>query len=412
DGGTKRRSSRWRGSRARTGGRPSLAVLCAGRGGCLAAAREAVDARGARGCGRHLPEVRERPREDCASALRGSRGLVRVRRRRMAVFVREHQPCARSRCRLPAIGARALARASGGGNGWRKQRRSIPLPTRERLAPHDPRSRRRTEAQRVADHGHSSSGGGSSAPGFTVSVGPAILARSRRGSARGIDDRRRSVSRRVAIDGPEEVGSMPSLTEDAVGVRSVGSGLAALLRWIRPTFDLAPGARPVLDIGYFANVVPVSDTLGIAISTDGVGTKLRVAEAAGNFDSVGIDCVAMNVNDVLCVGARPVALVDYIAVEEADPELLGPLGQGIALGCEQAGVSCPGGELAQVREMIRGVHPGRGVDLVGTAIGTVPLDRVLTGAAVEPGDVLLGLESSGLHSNGFTLARRALLEQG
>jgi phosphoribosylformylglycinamidine cyclo-ligase len=162
------------------------------------------------------------------------------------------------------------------------------------------------------------------------------------------------VSRRAAVDGPEEVGSMPSLTEDAVGVRSVGSGLAALLRWIRPTFDLAPGARPVLDIGYFANVVPVSDTLGIAISTDGVGTKLLVAEAAGKFDSVGIDCVAMNVNDVLCVGARPVALVDYIAVEEADPELLGPLGQGIALGCEQAGVSCPGGELAQVREMIRG----------------------------------------------------------
>jgi phosphoribosylformylglycinamidine cyclo-ligase len=205
---------------------------------------------------------------------------------------------------------------------------------------------------------------------------------------------------------------MPSLTEDAVGVRPVGSGLGALLRWIRPTFDLAPGARPVLDIGYFANVVPVSDTLGIAISTDGVGTKLLVAEAAGKFDSVGIDCVAMNVNDVLCVGARPVALVDYIAVEEADPELLGPLGQGIALGCEQAGVSCPGGELAQVREMIRGVQPGRGVDLVGTAIGTVSLDRVLTGAAVEPGDVLLGLESSGLHSNGFTLARRALLEQG
>ena len=214
------------------------------------------------------------------------------------------------------------------------------------------------------------------------------------------------------MDAPTWGGPVPSLTEDAVGVRSVSGGLSALLRWIRPTFDLAAGARPVLDIGYFANVVPVSETLGVAISTDGVGTKLLVAQAAGRYDSVGVDCVAMNVNDVLCVGARPTALVDYIAVEEADADLLGPLGQGIARGCELAGVSCPGGELAQVREMIRGVRPGRGFDLVGTAIGTVALDRVLTGSAVEAGDVLLGLESAGLHSNGFTLARRALLELG
>src|SRR5262249_56447235 len=96
----------------------------------------------------------------------------------------------------------------------------------------------------------------------------------------------------------------------------------------------------------------------------------------------------------------------------ADPDLLGPLGRGIAVGCELAGVSCPGGELAQVREMIRGVRPGHGFDLVGTAIGTVALDRVLTGSDVQAGDLLLGLESAGLHSNGFTLARRALLERG
>ena len=205
---------------------------------------------------------------------------------------------------------------------------------------------------------------------------------------------------------------MSGLTEDRAGVRAPGPGLAALLRWIRPTFDYAPGARPTMDIGYFANVVPVASNLGIAISTDGVGTKLLVAEAVGQFDTVGIDCVAMNVNDVLCVGARPVALVDYVALEESTPEMLGPLGQGLARGCELAGVTCPGGELAQVREMLRGVHPGRAVDLVGTAIGTVALDRVLTGDAVRSGDVLLGLESSGLHSNGFTLARHALLGEG
>lgn len=205
---------------------------------------------------------------------------------------------------------------------------------------------------------------------------------------------------------------MPPLTEHDVGVRPVGSGLGALLRWIRPTFDNAADARPVLDIGFFANVVPVAPNLGIAISTDGVGTKLLVAESVGRYDTVGIDCVAMNVNDVLCVGARPIALVDYVAVEEASAELLGPLGEGIARGCELAGVSCPGGELAQVREMIRGVAPGTGFDLVGTAIGTVQLDRILTGSSISTGDVVLGLESSGLHSNGYTLARRALLEVG
>jgi phosphoribosylformylglycinamidine cyclo-ligase len=120
----------------------------------------------------------------------------------------------------------------------------------------------------------------------------------------------------------------------------------------------------------------------------------------------------MNVNDVLCVGARPVALVDYIALEEATPQVLDALGRGLAHGCELAGVSCPGGELAQVREMLRGVRPGSALDLVGTAIGVVALDRVLTGEHIEAGDVLLGLESAGLHSNGYTLARRTLERAG
>jgi phosphoribosylformylglycinamidine cyclo-ligase len=120
----------------------------------------------------------------------------------------------------------------------------------------------------------------------------------------------------------------------------------------------------------------------------------------------------MNVNDVLCVGARPLALVDYIALEEATPEVLDAIGRGLARGCELAGVSCPGGELAQVREMLRGARPGSAIDLVGTAIGVVPLDRVIAGDAVRAGDVLLGIESDGLHSNGFTLVRRALERAG
>jgi phosphoribosylformylglycinamidine cyclo-ligase len=204
---------------------------------------------------------------------------------------------------------------------------------------------------------------------------------------------------------------VPALTEEQAGVGRVGEALAALLRWVRPTFAYAgEDRRPALDIGYFANVIPVAPNLGVAISTDGVGTKLLVAQATGRFDTVGIDCVAMNVNDVLCVGARPLALVDYVALESPSPALLEALGRGLARGCEIAGVSCPGGELAQVGEMLRGARPGAAVDLVGTAIGTVALDRIVDGRDVRAGDVLLGLASAGLHSNGYTLARRTLLD--
>src|SRR5438067_2271743 len=135
---------------------------------------------------------------------------------------------------------------------------------------------------------------------------------------------------------------MPALTERAVGVVGAGPALASLLRWVRPTFALAGDARPALDIGYFANVIPVAPNLGIAIGTDGVGTKLLIAQAAGRFDTVGIDCVAMNVNDVLCVGARPVALVDYVAVEEPTAALLDGIGRGLARGCELAHITGDG----------------------------------------------------------------------
>jgi phosphoribosylformylglycinamidine cyclo-ligase len=196
-----------------------------------------------------------------------------------------------------------------------------------------------------------------------------------------------------------------------VDTGKAGEGLAALLQWVERTRDHHPGAAPVLPIGYFANVVPVGHNSGVAISTDGVGTKILVAQAVGRFDTIGVDCVAMNVNDVLCVGATPVSMVDYIAVEDPRPDLLGALGRGLHAGCEAAGINIPGGEIAHVREMIRGARPGYGFDLVGTCIGTVVLDRVITGERVAPGDVLLGLASSGLHSNGYTLARRVLITE-
>jgi phosphoribosylformylglycinamidine cyclo-ligase len=154
--------------------------------------------------------------------------------------------------------------------------------------------------------------------------------------------------------------------------------------------------------GHYASVIRLDERTGIALSTDGVGTKLLVAEQLGRFDTVGIDCVAMNVNDVICVGAEPLAMLDYIAIERADPALCEQIGIGLARGAELAGIEIPGGELAQLGDMVRGF------DVAGACFGTVALDAIVDGSAVQPGDPVIGLPSSGIHSNGYTLARSAL----
>ncbi|MBI5104923.1 MAG: phosphoribosylformylglycinamidine cyclo-ligase [Solirubrobacterales bacterium] len=184
-------------------------------------------------------------------------------------------------------------------------------------------------------------------------------------------------------------------------------GVGALVGVLR-SIELGRPSRSVLGGGHYAAVLKVSDDLGIAIGTDGVGSKLVVAEQADRLETVGIDCVAMNVNDVVCVGAEPIALVDYLAVEEVDASRLARIGQGLKAGAQAAGCEVPGGELAVVPELIRGHPSPHGFDLCATCIGTVRLDAIVTGEAIRPGDALIGLPSSGLHSNGYTLARRAL----
>jgi phosphoribosylformylglycinamidine cyclo-ligase len=174
--------------------------------------------------------------------------------------------------------------------------------------------------------------------------------------------------------------------------------------------EIDPGrpSRSVLASGHYASVLRLDDRTGLALATDGVGTKIIVAEALERYDTVGIDCVAMNANDLVCVGAEPLAMLDYLAVEEADPKILTAVARGLRAGAEAAGVEIPGGELAQVPELVRGHPSPRGFDLVGTCAGVVALDRVVTGAAIVPGDAVIGLPASGVHSNGLTLARRAL----
>jgi len=186
---------------------------------------------------------------------------------------------------------------------------------------------------------------------------------------------------------------------------------SALARVLARTASFREGTgESVLDHGYYASALRITDDLALAVCTDGVGSKLMVAERMDKLDTVGIDCIAMNVNDLVCVGAEPLALVDYVAVESLRPGLLEEIAKGLVEGARQARITIPGGETAQLPEMIRGSRPGHGVDLVGTAVGLVSMSRLNCGRDVEAGDVVLGLESSGLHSNGYTLARKALLE--
>ena len=176
------------------------------------------------------------------------------------------------------------------------------------------------------------------------------------------------------------------------------------------TIDLGRSSRAVLGSGHYANVLRLDDVTGLALSTDGVGSKVIVAEQLGRFDTVGIDCIAMNVNDLVCVGAEPIALLDYIAVEQADPEMLRQVAEGLKAGAEQAGVEIPGGELAVLPDVVRGHPSPRGFDLVGFCAGLVDLDAIITGESIEPGDALIGLPSSGIHSNGLSLARSVLTD--
>jgi phosphoribosylformylglycinamidine cyclo-ligase len=143
-------------------------------------------------------------------------------------------------------------------------------------------------------------------------------------------------------------------------------------------------------------------------STDGVGTKALVAQAVGRFDTIGIDLVAMCVDDIACQGAEPLFFLDYIAVGELDPDHIAQLVEGVANGCRQAGCALIGGEMAE--------HPGAmdpgEFDLVGFAVGVAERDRLITGEHVRAGDAVIGLPSPGLRSNGYALARRVLLERG
>ena len=189
-----------------------------------------------------------------------------------------------------------------------------------------------------------------------------------------------------------------------VDIAEADAGLRNIVSRITATWPKSGLGAVQLPIGYFANVIDLGG-IGLGICTDGVGSKAIVAQMMNKYDTIGIDCVAMNVNDLLCVGARPLSMVDYIAIEAADAAMLDGIAVGLAEGARQAGISISGGEISQLRDVVRGF------DLVGMAVGTVALDRIIVGRDIQPGDRVIGIASNGIHSNGLSLARRAFFER-
>ena len=188
--------------------------------------------------------------------------------------------------------------------------------------------------------------------------------------------------------------------ESGVDTAEADAGLNRIIARVQRTWPAAGLGRVVLPIGYFANVIEL-DGVGLALCTDGVGSKTIIADMMGKYDTIGIDCVAMNVNDMICVGAKPLSMVDYIAVAQTHAAMLDAIAAGLCKGAEIAGVSISGGETAQLKDVVK--H----FDLVGMAVGRVDLDKVIDGRAVRDGDVVIGVKSSGIHSNGLSLARKA-----
>jgi len=160
---------------------------------------------------------------------------------------------------------------------------------------------------------------------------------------------------------------------------------------------------PMTEIGHYAGLLDMG-SFALAMTTDGVGSKVLIANAIQKWDTIGIDCIAMNVNDLYAIGAEPIAFVDYLAVEKVDPERAAQIATGLARGAEVSNMTIVGGETASLPEIIRGF------DLAGTAIGIVDKDKVVTGEKIQEGDKLVGVPSVGLHSNGYTLARAIIAE--
>lgn len=188
-----------------------------------------------------------------------------------------------------------------------------------------------------------------------------------------------------------------------VDIEKENRAIAALAKQL--TYKRKGIGAPLTDVGHYAGLIDFGE-YALALTTDGVGSKVLIANEMKRWNTIGIDCIAMNVNDLLAMGIEPLAFVDYVAIQEPNEELMRQIGEGLAKGAEISMMSIVGGETATLPDIINGF------DLAGTCLGMVKKDRIITGERIEIGDAIIGLPSSGVHSNGYSLVRRIIKESG
>ena len=188
-----------------------------------------------------------------------------------------------------------------------------------------------------------------------------------------------------------------------VDIEKENLAIAALAKQL--TFKRKGIGAPITDVGHYAGLIEFGD-YALALTTDGVGSKVLIANEMKRWNTIGIDCIAMNVNDLLAMGIEPLAFVDYIAIHEPNNDVMRQIGEGLAKGAEISRMTIVGGETATLPDIIRGF------DLAGTCLGMVKKDRIITGEHIEIGDAIVGIPSNGVHSNGYSLVRRIIKDSG
>jgi phosphoribosylformylglycinamidine cyclo-ligase len=194
-----------------------------------------------------------------------------------------------------------------------------------------------------------------------------------------------------------------------IDVSKIKQSQAAIGKIISSTHNLSKKAKIAHGFGHYAGIVEIADGKLLATHTDGVGTKVLIANSMKKYDTVGIDCVAMNVNDIICIGATPISFVDYIAANKNDQKIFKKIVEGLAKGAKKAAVPIVGGETAIMPDLFAG--KGFSFDLAGMVVGILSKKQMVLGNSIKSGDVIIGAKSTGLHSNGYSLARKVLLSK-
>src|SRR5256712_10124875 len=212
---------------------------------------------------------------------------------------------------------------------------------------------------------------------------------------------------------PKGQSSQMTYSRAGVDVERLRGAHGILAKRLATSFSTRKGkiGEPIFPIGHYAGLVDLGDKQVLGLHVDNVGTKVIIAEMMKKYDTIGIDCVGMCVNDLICTGLEPFAFLDYIATASPDSKTIRKITDGIVEGAKQAEVAVVGGETAVVPDLLSNGHNGTAIDLVGMAAGICSKNKLVLGDKVRSNDIIVGVSSSGIHSNGLTLARKVLLRK-